>query len=81
MRKFKRAAVAAASVLAFSGLSIGAAQAAELPSMFTPGDPATDCFTQETQRGVDQGAGHHVTIVHCERDPQNPGTMLVFYRP
>ncbi|MGW7572795.1 hypothetical protein [Streptomyces sp. NPDC054765] len=80
MRKFQRAAVAAAGILAFSGLAIGAAQAADLPFVETQGDAATDCFTQETQQQMDQGAGHHVTIVHCERDPQNPGSMLVFYR-
>lgn len=70
MRKFQRAAVAAAGVLAFSGL----------PYVETQGDAATDCFTQETQQQMDQGAGHHVTTVHRERDPQNPGSMLVFYR-
>jgi len=83
MRKFQRTAAAAAGVLAFSGLAVGAAQtaqAAELPYVETQGDAATDCFTAETQREMDMGAGHHVTIVHCERDPQSPGTMLVFYR-
>jgi hypothetical protein len=80
MRKFQRAAVAAAGILAFSGLAIGAAQAADLPSVMTQGDAATDCFTKETQQQMDQGAGRHVTIVHCERDPQSPGSMLVFYR-
>ncbi|MGW5864313.1 hypothetical protein ACWFRJ_19335 [Streptomyces sp. NPDC055239] len=77
---FRRAAVAAAGVLAFSGLAIGAAQAADLPYVETPGDAATDCFTAENQREMDMGAGHHVTIVHCERDPRNPGSMFVFYR-
>ncbi|NED89275.1 hypothetical protein G3I76_55540 [Streptomyces sp. SID11233] len=80
MRKFQRAAVAASGILAFSGLAIGAAQAADLPYVETQGDAATDCFTQETQREMDMGAGHHVTVVHCERAPQAPGTMLVFYR-
>lgn len=81
MRKFQRAAVAAAGILAFSGLGIGAAQAADLPSFETQGDAATDCFTKETQKLADEGVGHHVTIVHCEREPQNPGSMMVFYRP
>ncbi|WP_326689268.1 MULTISPECIES: hypothetical protein [unclassified Streptomyces] len=80
MRKFQRTAVAVASILAFSGLAAGAAQAADLPFAEMQGDAATDCFTKETQREMDEGAGHHVTIVHCERDPQSPGTMLVFYR-
>ncbi|MFJ6752753.1 hypothetical protein ACIQNI_31900 [Streptomyces sp. NPDC091266] len=80
MRQFQRAAVAAAGILAISGLGIGAAQAAELPYVETPGDASTDCFTKETQREMDMGAGHHVTIVHCERDPRDPGTMFVFYR-
>ncbi|MEU3708493.1 hypothetical protein [Streptomyces catenulae] len=80
MRKFQRAAVAAAGILALSGLGVGAAQAADLPSIDTQGDAATDCFTKETQQLMDRGVGHHVTIVHCEREPQNPGSMLVFYR-
>lgn len=80
MRKFQRAAVAAAGILAFSGIGIGAAQAADLPYVEAQGDAATDCFTKANQREMDQGMGHHVTIVHCERDPQNQDSMFVFYR-
>ncbi|MDJ1135405.1 hypothetical protein [Streptomyces iconiensis] len=80
MRKFQRSAVAAASILAFSSLGIGAAQAADLPFFDTQGDAATDCHTKETQKIADEAVGHHVTVVHCEREPQNPGSMLVFYR-
>lgn len=78
MRKFKRAAVAAAGLIAFSGIGIGAAQAAE-HSVDTQGDAATDCFTSATQQDMDRAVGHHVKITHCEREPQNPDSMLVFY--
>ncbi|MGW8378911.1 hypothetical protein [Streptomyces sp. ODS28] len=81
MRKFQRTAVAAVSVLALSGLGIGAAQAAER-SFETQGNASTDCFTKETQKAADQAAGHHVKVTHCERMPQDPGntSMLVFYQ-
>ncbi|MFI9029906.1 hypothetical protein [Streptomyces sp. NPDC053560] len=81
MRKFKRAAVLGASVLAFSGFGIGAAQAAE-HSFETQGNASTDCITKETQKAADEAAGHHVKVTHCERMPQDPGntSMLVFYQ-
>ncbi|MDJ1138511.1 hypothetical protein [Streptomyces iconiensis] len=77
MRKFKRTAVAAAGLLAFSGIAAGAAQAAGLQTMETQGNYQTDCHTAQTQQELDMAVGHHVTIDHCEAD--GPGSMVIFY--
>ncbi|MFF8284902.1 hypothetical protein ACF1DY_29180 [Streptomyces albus] len=77
MRKFKRAAVAAAGVLAFTGIAVGSAQAADLQVIITPGNAATDCHTAGTQQELDRVMGRHVTIDHCQ--DEGSGTMSIWY--
>ncbi|MFE6691805.1 hypothetical protein ACFVFQ_35715 [Streptomyces sp. NPDC057743] len=77
MRKFKRAAVVAAGLVALSGVATGAAQAADLQTMETQGNYQTDCHTAQTQQELDKAVGHHVTIDHCEAD--GPGSMVIYY--
>jgi hypothetical protein len=68
MRKFKRAAVLGATVLAFSGAAIGVSQAATQHQTEVPGKIATDC------NKASLGQGDNAVIDFCEQQDVPAGS-------
>ncbi|MFH8342883.1 hypothetical protein [Streptomyces sp. AM6-12] len=80
MRKFKRAAVLGATVLAFSGAAAGVSQAATEYNTETPGKIANDCYSDQTKREI--GQGRAIVVDYCEQEDVPAGatpTMMVYW--
>lgn len=82
MRKFKRAAVLGATVLAFSGAAAGVSQAATEHTTEMPGKIMHDCYSAKTQRELNRAQGGKVTIDYCEQERVGAGstpTMRIYW--
>ncbi|GAB2828230.1 hypothetical protein [Streptomyces daliensis] len=77
MRKFKRAAVLGATILAFSGAAAGVSQAADHTSE-TPGNYKTDCNKEQLAKELEMGNGGPVVVDRCTQAP-SADTMIVHW--
>ncbi|MFD7922432.1 hypothetical protein ACFV3R_24805 [Streptomyces sp. NPDC059740] len=80
MRKFKRAAVLGATLLAFSGAAAGVSQAATVYQTETPGNIMQDCYSAQTAREI--GQGRAIVVDYCEQEDVGAGstpTMMVYW--
>ncbi|MGW7520599.1 hypothetical protein ACWGJ2_33965 [Streptomyces sp. NPDC054796] len=79
MRKFKRAAVLGATILAFSGAAAGVSQAAEEHTSETQGNYQTDCNKEQLAKELAMGNGKPVVVDRCTDGAANDGSMIVHW--